>query len=92
MPLERSKEEYLRPGLEGIRFLMRDGEKQVHCRLSLEALTDRGTATGLDETRVFEVYRSEIEQAASAKYDRGQTDFAGGVYITSVEFPQLPKV
>jgi len=79
MPLERSKEQYLGPGLEGVRFLMRDGTREVPCRVSLEALTDRGNATGLDESGVFETYRNEIEQAASAKYDRGQTDHAGGV-------------
>ena len=87
MPLERSKEEYLGPGLEGVRFLMRYGAKEVACRVSLEALTERGTATGLNEAGVFEACRNEIEQAASAKYDRGQIDYSGGVYVTSVEFP-----
>ena len=70
---------------------MRDGAKDVSCRISLEALADRGATTSLDETGVFEAYRSEIEQAASAKYDRGQIDVAGSVYVTSVEFPQLPQ-
>ncbi len=70
---------------------MRDGAKEVACRVSLEALTDRGFATGLSEGRVFEAYRNEIEQAASEKYDSGKIDYSGGVYVTSVEFPQLPK-
>ena len=35
----------------------------------------------------FESCRNEIEQAASAKYDSGQLDYAGGIYVTSVEFP-----
>jgi len=35
MPLERSKEEYLGPGLEGVRFLVRDGAKEVACSTSL---------------------------------------------------------
>jgi ribosomal protein S7 len=87
MPLKRARDEYLGPGLEGVRFLMRDGAKEVACRISLEALTDRGAATGLNEAGVFEAYRNEIEQAASERYDRGQTDYAGGVYVTSVEFP-----
>lgn len=90
MPLERSKEEYLGPGLEGIRFQMRDGAKEVPCRISLEALTDRALATGLSKAGVFETYRHEIEQVASAKYDREQIDYAGGIYVTSEEFPPVP--
>jgi hypothetical protein len=72
MPLNRAAEQYEGPGLEGVRFLMRDGSKEVPCRVSLEALTDRGAATGVNEAGVFESYRDEIEGAASAKYDRGQ--------------------
>lgn len=87
MPLERSKDQYTGPGLEGVRFMMRDGTKEVRCRVSLEALADRGNATGLNAAGVFESCRDEIEQVASAKYDRGQLDYAGGVYLTSVEFP-----
>ena len=90
MPLERSKEEYLGPSLEGIRFQMRDGAKEVLCRISMEALTDRALATGLSEAGVFEAYRHKIEQVASAKYDRGQIDHSGGVYVTSEEFQPLP--
>jgi hypothetical protein len=91
MSLERAKEEYLGPGLEGIRFLMRDGSKEVPCRVSYESLTDRGVATGMDEAGVFEAYRNEIEQAASDKYDRGKIDHEGRIYVTSVEFPQHPR-
>ena len=71
MPLERSKEEYLGPGLDGIRCLMLDGANEVACKISLEAVAERGATTSLGEAGVFELYRSEIEQAASAKYDRG---------------------
>ena len=91
MPLNRGDEQYEGPGLEGVRFLMRDGSKEVPCRVSLEALTDRGAATGMDEASVFEAYRNEIEQAASAKYDRGQFSSDGRVYITSEEFPQRSR-
>jgi hypothetical protein len=70
---------------------MRDGDKEVACRVSLEALTNRGAATGLNEASAFEACRHEIEQAASEKYDCGQTDYTGGVYVTSVEFPPAPR-
>jgi Protein of unknown function (DUF1488) len=91
MPLERGKQEYLGPGLEGIRFLMRDGTKDVPCRVSHESLADRGAATGLDAVGVFEAYRNEIEQAASDKYDRGSIGVGGSVYVTSEEFPPRPR-
>ena len=90
MPLERAKVEFLGTGLQGIGFLMRDGTKEVPCRVSLEALSDRGAVTGLNEAGVFEIYRDEIEQAASAKYDRGQISPNGWVYVTSDEFPNKP--
>jgi len=64
MPLTRAKEE-CSPDLRGVRFLMQDGDKEVPCRISREALTDRGFVTELDETQVFDTYRDEIEQAAS---------------------------
>jgi len=85
--LKRAKIEFLGAGLQGIGFLMLDGTKEVPCRVSLEALSDRGAVTGLNEAGVFEIYRDEIEQAASAKYDRGQISPDGRVYVTSVEFP-----
>jgi hypothetical protein len=87
MPLERLKDQYAGPGLEGVRFAMQDGAKEVLCRVSLEALADRGNTTGQNAAGVFESCRNEIEQAASAKYDSGQLDYAGGIYVTSVEFP-----
>ena len=69
---------------------MRDGTKEVPCRVSLKALSDRGAVTGLNEAGVFEIYRDEIERAASAKYDRGQISPDGRVYVTSDEFPNKP--
>jgi hypothetical protein len=42
MPLERAKVEFLGTGLQGMGFLMRDGTKEVPCRVSIEALSDRG--------------------------------------------------
>ncbi len=45
---------------------------------------------GLNEAGVFEIYRDEIEKAASAKYDRGHINPDGRVYVTSDEFPSQP--
>jgi hypothetical protein len=77
MPLQRAKVEFLGTSVGGICFRMRDGIKEVRCRMSLEALRDRSAAISLDEAGVLENYREEIEQAASAKYDRGQISSDG---------------
>jgi Protein of unknown function (DUF1488) len=69
---------------------MRDGTKEVACRVSFDPLSDRAVVTGLNEADVFEAYRDEIEQAASAQYDRGQLDPDNRAYVTSSEFPNQP--
>ena len=86
MPLKRAKVDFLNTDPQGIGFLMRDGTKEVPCIVSFGALGKRAAATGLDEARVFEIYRDEIECAASAKYDRGQIAPDGRVYVTGDEF------
>jgi hypothetical protein len=90
MPLKRAKVDFLNTGPLGIGFLMRDGTKEVPCMVSFEALGKRAAATGLDEARAFEIYRDEIERAASAKYDRRQVGPDGRVYVTDEEFRHLP--
>lgn len=90
MPLQSTNSSYLGPALDGIRFHMRDGIRNIYCRISLEALAERGLATGLSEIEVFETFRAEIEQAASNKFDRNETEYAGGIYLTSNEFPPQP--
>lgn len=87
MPLAKTGIEFLGTGLRGISFLMRDGTRDVPCCVNFTAIQRRATATGLDEAGVFAVYRDEIEQAASAKYDRGQISPDGRVYVTSDDFP-----
>jgi hypothetical protein len=90
MPLTSAKDEYS-PDIGSIRFLMQDGNTQVPCRISHEALTDRGSKTRMSGTQVFEAYRPEIEQAASDLYDRGKIDAEGRVWVTTAEFPAQPK-
>jgi hypothetical protein len=87
MPLAKTAIEFLGTGLRGISFLMRDGTRDVPCCVNIAVLHRRATATGLDEAGVFAVYRDEIEQAASAKYDRGEIGSDGRVYVTSNDFP-----
>ena len=87
MPLAKTGIEFLGTGLRGISFLMRDGTRDVPCCVNIAALHRRAIAPGLDEAGVFAVYRDEIEQAASAKYHRGQIGPDGGVNLVGDEFP-----
>ena len=60
--------------MQGVRFAMYDGPKQVVCRVSYEALTERSRVDGVTETtrETFMRYRDRIEQIASANYDDGR--------------------
>ena len=53
MPLERAKVEFLGTGLQGVGCLMRDGIKEVPCRVSLE-----------DAMLAYEVSDEALETAA----------------------------
>ncbi len=93
MPLARAQEEVFE-GIDGIHFLMRDvqaktKEGEVPCLITLEALTDRGTAHDppLTAGAIFEADRDAIEQTASDKWDRGELDDKGVVRLTAAEFP-----
>jgi hypothetical protein len=90
MALTRAKEDYLLTAGDGIRFLMQDGRIEVPCRVSHEALTDRGAHTGLGQEDVFLAYREDIEQAASDKYDQVGKPQEGPLVVTTTEFPPRP--
>jgi hypothetical protein len=55
MPLERAKVEFLGTGLQGVGCLMRDGIKEVPCRVSLE-----------EAMLAYEVSDEALETAAGA--------------------------
>jgi hypothetical protein len=70
MPMTRARDNYTL-GVDGIRFLMRDGRVEVICQIDLETLSQFGSTLGLSETtEIFELGRATIERAASDKYDR----------------------
>jgi hypothetical protein len=68
-------------------FWMWDGEKPVRCCVTSEALRYIGKVVfGFTDKeaneQLFIIYREQIEQAASLKYDRGNID-AEGVLVTA---------
>jgi hypothetical protein len=75
MPLSRSRDQIL-VTMNGIKFLMQDGPTEVPCRATRELLAERFDSKGdLDnDEAAFRRHRVVIEQAASAKYDAGETE------------------
>ena len=82
MPLTPDpNQRYSNADLFSVRFPMFDGTKQVTCVVTSEALQDLAALDGSpsDKTiktieRLFESYRSEVEEIASDKYDAGDLD------------------
>jgi len=76
MPLYRAAGDLI-PEPDGVRFPMKDeaAQKPVSCLATIEYLQDRSGAACADADEMlgeFEIYRAEIEDMASKKYDRGQ--------------------
>jgi uncharacterized protein DUF1488 len=75
MPLTRSREKILLT-MNGIKFLMEDGQTEIPCRATPDLLTETFGSNGepADNERVFRLNRSAIEEAASRKYDAGEIE------------------
>ena len=75
MPLSRAKEEILTT-MNGVKFLMKDGEMEVPCRATPDLLADRfdSPATPDGHEQTFRLHRGAIEQAASDKFDEGNIE------------------
>ena len=76
MPLFRAAGDLV-PDSDGVRFPMADeaAQKTVSCLATFEFLQDRSGFTSEDADEMvgeFEIYRAEIEELASRKYDRGE--------------------
>ena len=70
MPLTRASDRFVMRQ-DDLHFLMKDGEAEVVCAISVRALIAIGKAAGMSNP-VFAFWglREKIESAASAKYDR----------------------
>ena len=69
MPLMRGKEEVLTT-MMGVKFLMREGDREVACRASREMLRYRfGSRDRNSDEQAFKLHREAIEKAASDKFD-----------------------
>ena len=72
MPLKRCREQILTT-MNGVKFLMGDGQTEVPCRATPELLMDKFGSNGesAENERLFRLHRVAIEDAASTKYDAG---------------------
>lgn len=75
MPLVRAAGDLV-PDREGVRFPMSDeaARKSVGCLATFDYLQVRSGVASTDADEMvgeFEIYRAEIEELASRKYDRG---------------------
>jgi len=73
MSLVRQDERFRFERLDGVYFLMADGNAHILCKVSHEALRDRsardGVAASLPDT--FVRHRERIETIAGEKYEQG---------------------
>ena len=82
MPLTRGRDDFMAT-MNGVRFLMLDGSTEVPCRAASALLREQYGSSGEGEgdAAAFEKHRSEIERAASEKYDAGKIDRDSEVQI-----------
>jgi hypothetical protein len=93
MPLVRGQDTVFET-VKGIHFLMRDPNTReyIACLITHEALIYRGTPhePSLAPMQVFDIYRSEIERAASDRWDHGEVDGHHIIHISTAQFQQKP--
>jgi len=83
MPLTRGREEFVAT-MNGVRFLMLDGNAEIACRAASALLREQygSEGEGAGDAAAFKDNRSAIERAASEKFDAGKVDWNGEVKIT----------
>ena len=96
MPLERDGEACDPENLVGVRFAMRDQDKnqRVICLVTFEALQDRAAfdGNGTDWLRAWREHRATIEQLASAHYDNGTVREDGWVVVNTADLTPLKSL
>ena len=81
MPLTRGRDEFFST-LNGVSFLMEDGNVEVRCRAVREMLRDRfGSDNDEADAEAFKAHREEIERAASDKYDASKFEVGTDVLM-----------
>jgi transcriptional regulator with XRE-family HTH domain len=69
-----------------VAFWGRDGDKEVRCAISREAIDDRFKGDGKDKFKVYAANREAIEHEARRKYLAGKLEKDGSVLIRTADF------
>jgi fido (protein-threonine AMPylation protein) len=69
-------------------FYGRDGEAWVRCAIARGALDDHFHGDGKDKLEVFRANRQAIEQEVRRKYNAGDTEVDGSIFIRSDDLPE----
>jgi len=69
-------------------FYGRDGEAWVRCTIARGALDDHFQGDGKDKLEVFRANRQAIEQEVRRKYNAGDTEVDGSIFIRSEDLPE----
>jgi Protein of unknown function (DUF1488) len=65
----------------GVRFCMTDGSRIVGCLVREEALEELASGAIPDLRIAFNIFRSDIEAAASRNFDKGKVGTDGAILI-----------
>jgi Protein of unknown function (DUF1488) len=86
MPLLRRKPEFVST-LNGVEFLMHDGEREVTCCATRDLLRNRfGSKDRAGDEHAFSENRHAIESIASSKYEAGKTEAGADPKILITEW------
>ena len=69
-------------------FYGQDGEAWVRCVITREALDNHFHGEGKDKLEVFRANRQAIEQEVRRKYNAGDTEVDGSIFIRSEDLPE----
>ena len=69
-------------------FYGRDGEAWVRCAIARGALDDHFHGDGKDKLEVFRANRQAIEDEVRRKYNAGDTEVDGSIFIRSDDLPE----
>jgi hypothetical protein len=86
MPLRAVNERQLVRDQLGFRFAMSDGSNVIACLMREEALHELSSGAIPNLRTAFEIFRADIEGAASRKFDRGGVGADG---VVPVDFDDL---
>jgi transcriptional regulator with XRE-family HTH domain len=79
------KNERYAPNRKAVLFAGQDGNKEIICAISEEALEDHFRGEGKDSLKVFQANRENIEHEARRKYLAGTLETDGSILLKTAD-------